>query len=322
MRETILAHGGEVRFGSKVVGVQQNALGPCLHLADGTVLEAGAVILATGHSANDVYAMLHEAGVLLEAKPFALGVRIEHPQAIIDEMQYHLPMRHPALSPATYSLVAQHEGTGVFSFCMCPGGVIAPCATNPGEIVTNGWSPSKRNNPYANSGLVAEIKPAHWAKYGAHNPLAGLAYRGAVERACFTAGGGTLAAPAQRAADFVAGRLSPTLPGSSYHPGLASVGLREVLPPHVYQALRAGLKAFDKKMKGYLTNEAVLVATESRTSAPVRIPRGKDTLMHPQVAGLFPCGEGAGFAGGIVSAAIDGERCADAAAAWLKSKGL
>jgi uncharacterized FAD-dependent dehydrogenase len=286
------------------------------------------MILATGHSARDVFELLHHQGIAIEGKPFAIGVRIEHPQELIDSIQYHGgpgsgngSERSPHLPPASYSLVAQERGRGVFSFCMCPGGIIAPAATAPGEIVVNGWSPSKRNNPYANSGTVVAVDERDFAGAGFSGPLAAMQYQQMVERQAFAAGGGGLIAPAQRMGDFAAGKLSASLPRCSYLPGIRSVPMQEVLPTAVSDALRLALADFGKKMKGYFTNEAVLVATESRTSSPVRIPRDRDTLQHPGVKGLFPCGEGAGYAGGIVSAAIDGERCAGMVAAYAGIKG-
>ncbi len=315
MREAIIQCGGEVYFGRKLSGfnIENNTI-KGVATADGAFFPASAVILATGHSARDIFETLHKQSILIESKPFALGVRIEHPQSLIDSIQYHCPVRGEYLPPASYSLVAQEYGRGVFSFCMCPGGIIAPAATAPGELVVNGWSPSKRNNPYANSGTVVSVDEKDFAQYGFTGPLAAMQYQRMVEQAAFAAGGSTLAAPAQRMTDFVDGRQSKTLPDCSYLPGLKSAQLSEVLPPEVHKALRQAVVDFGKKMKGYFTNEAVLVATESRTSSPVRIPRDKDTLQHPQIKGLFPCGEGAGYAGGIVSAAIDGERCAEAAA--------
>lgn len=314
MREAIIDCGGEVRFdtkltdilldGDKLRGVQ---------CADGTAITCDKLILATGHSARDIYTLLHSKGIEVECKPFALGVRIEHPQQLIDSIQYHCNVRDEHLPPASYAVVAQEYGRGVFSFCMCPGGIIAPAATNPGEIVVNGWSPSKRNNPYANSGTVVAVDEKDYAKYGFTGVLAGMHYQQMVEQKAFEAGGGKLVAPAQRMDDFVRGKISSTLPGCSYLPGLHSTSLYDVLPEAVAQSLKSAMTDFGKKMKGYYTNEAVMVATESRTSSPVRIPRHKETLQHTQIKGLYPCAEGAGYAGGIVSAAIDGERCAEMA---------
>jgi uncharacterized FAD-dependent dehydrogenase len=287
--------------------------------SNGSFFAARSLILATGHSARDIFSLLHAQGIAIEAKPFALGVRIEHPQELIDSIQYHCAVRGDFLPPASYSLVAQEFGRGVFSFCMCPGGIIAPASTAPGEIVVNGWSPSKRNNPYANSGTVVAVDERDFAAAGFTGELAAMHYQGMVEQRAFEQGGGALQAPAQRMADYVAGARSQSLPDCSYLPGITSAQISKVLPLQVHAALRQGVIDFGKKMKGYFTNEAVLVATESRTSSPVRIPRDKDSLQHPQVAGLFPCGEGAGYAGGIISAGVDGERCAEAAVFHLTS---
>ncbi|GAB3915693.1 NAD(P)/FAD-dependent oxidoreductase [Mucilaginibacter boryungensis] len=313
MRETILNAGGEVLFDTKVTSLIVE-LGKIkgVKTATSESLKADAVVLATGHSARDIFEMLQHQNILIEAKPFALGVRIEHPQQIIDRAQYHCDARGEYLPPSYYSLVEQVEGRGVFSFCMCPGGIIAPCSTEPGEIVVNGWSPSKRNNPYANSGTVVQINLEDVAGDNA-DPFKLLNFQKQVEQAAFAAGGGRLVAPGQRMVDFVEGRLSKDLPKNSYLPGTKSVELKEVLPGWINERLRKALPAFGKKMKGYYTNEAILVGVESRTSSPIKIPRDKETLEHPQIKGLFPCGEGAGYAGGIISAAIDGINCAVAA---------
>ncbi len=314
MREAIEACGGELHFGTRMAGILTDGRDvKGIKASNGEVFQAPAVILATGHSARDVFTLLHEQGIAIEAKPFALGVRIEHPQALIDSIQYHCALRGDYLPPASYSLVAQEFGRGVFSFCMCPGGIIAPAATAPGEIVVNGWSPSKRNNPYANSGTVVAVDERDFAAAGFSGPLAAMHYQAMVERQAFVSGGGALKAPAQRMADFVRGRQSTSLPDCSYLPGISSAQIGAVLPEPVHAALRQAVTDFGKKMRGYFTNDAVLVATESRTSSPVRIPRDKDSLQHPGIAGLYPCGEGAGYAGGIISAGIDGERCAEAA---------
>ncbi|GAB3937312.1 NAD(P)/FAD-dependent oxidoreductase [Mucilaginibacter myungsuensis] len=314
MRDNVRNAGGDVLFDTKVTefivefgqikGVKTSA---------GETIKSDAVILATGHSARDVFEMLHRQNILIEAKPFALGVRIEHPQYIIDKAQYHCDVRGEYLPPSYYSLVEQVDGRGVFSFCMCPGGIIAPCSTEPGEIVVNGWSPSKRNNPYANSGTVVQINFEDVPGDDA-DPFKLLNFQKQVEQAAFAAGGGSLVAPGQRMVDFVEGRLSADLPKNSYLPGTKSVELINVLPHKVQDRLRKALPVFGKKMKGYYTNEAILVGVESRTSSPVKVPRDKETLQHPQVKGLYPCGEGAGYAGGIISAAIDGINCAVAAA--------
>jgi len=310
MRKQIVDAGGLFLFGKKVVDfLLQDGQIRSVRTADGETFEGEAIILATGHSARDIFQLLHEKNILIEIKPFALGVRIEHPQHLIDTIQYRTPS--PFLPPAAYSLVEQIDRRGVFSFCMCPGGIIAPAATADGEVVVNGWSPSRRNNPYANSGIVVSVGEKDMAPWNNKGPLAGLALQQSVEQKAFMAGGGKLVAPAQRMADFVAGRVSADLPSCSYLPGIHSVPLEKVLPRAIFEDLRGGFKAFGEKMRGYLTNEAVIVATESRTSSPVRIPRDPETLRHPQIHNLFPCGEGAGYAGGIISAAMDGERVAD-----------
>jgi len=313
IRETILNAGGEIHFDAKVTSLIisfDKIKG--VELASGEKINSDAVILATGHSARDVFEMLHRQNVLIEAKPFALGVRIEHPQEIIDRAQYHCEFRGDDLPPSYYSLVEQVDGRGVFSFCMCPGGIIAPCATEANEIVVNGWSPSKRNNPYANSGTVVQINLEDVAG-DENDPFKMLKFQQEIERIAFTAGGGSLVAPAQRMVDFVNGRQSIDLPKNSYLPGTRSTQLKEVLPDWINERLRKALPVFGQKMKGYYTNEAILVGVESRTSSPVKVPRDKETLQHPQITGLFPCGEGAGYAGGIISAAIDGINCATAA---------
>ncbi|HEY0979095.1 MAG TPA: FAD-dependent oxidoreductase [Flavobacteriales bacterium] len=313
MREAVIAAGGEVHFEQRVTDllIEEGRIRG-VATAKGDRIEVGHVVLATGHSARDIFDLLFAKGVRLEAKPFALGVRIEHPQHIIDRIRYHCDPRDPFLPAASYNAVQQVDGRGVFSFCMCPGGIIAPCATAPGEVVTNGWSPSKRDNPYANSGIVVEsgVLTADPAK----DPLAGVRYQSAIEQRAWLAGGRRQTAPAQRMDDFINGRMSSDLPDCSYPPGIVPVQLKDVLPPEITQRLKGGLKAFGEKMRGYRTNEAVLVAVESRTSSPVRIPRDPITLQHVEVKGLYPCGEGAGYAGGIVSAAMDGLRVAEAVA--------
>ena len=318
MRKQIIDCGGEVLFEKKLTDIllEGDAIAG-IKTAEGDTILCKAVILATGHSARDIFTLLDDKGITIECKPFALGVRIEHPQLLIDQSQYHCTVRDPFLPPASYSLVAQEYGRGVFSFCMCPGGIIAPAATAPGEIVVNGWSPSKRNNPFANSGTVVAVDEHDFAAYKFTGPLAAMHYQQMVEQKAFVAGGGKLVAPAQRMADFVDGKVSSTLPACSYLPGIHSAAISEVLPGEVNAALKRAVVDFGRKMKGYYTNEAVLVATESRTSSPVRIPRDKETLQHIQIKGLYPCAEGAGYAGGIVSAAIDGERCTEAVVNWL-----
>jgi uncharacterized FAD-dependent dehydrogenase len=313
MRETILNAGGEIMFDTKVTALDiQFGKIVGVKTAAGDIIKADAVILATGHSARDVFEMLHHQNILVEAKPFALGVRIEHPQEIIDKAQYHCDVRGEYLPPSYYSLVEQVDDRGVFSFCMCPGGIIAPCSTEPGEIVVNGWSPSKRNNPFANSGTVVQINLEDVAGDNA-DPFKLLRFQQQVEQVAFKAGGGNLVAPGQRMVDFVEGRVSVDIPKNSYLPGVASSDLKEVLPSWIHQRLQKALPAFGRKMKGYYTNEALLVGVESRTSSPIKIPRDRETMQHPQIQGLYPCGEGAGYAGGIISAAIDGINCTLAA---------
>lgn len=311
IREAIIEAGGEVHFDTKVVDILESfGIVRGVVLENGEKIQADHVILATGHSARDIYELFHKKNWLMEAKPFALGVRIEHPQYIIDQSQYHCESRGDFLPPAYYSLVEQVNNRGVFSFCMCPGGVIAPCATEEGEIVVNGWSPSKRNNPHANSGTVVQINLEDFPD-ALENPLALLDFQKAIERKAFQLGGGNQVAPAQRMVDFVEGKVSLDLPDNSYKPGTKSIDLKEILPDFVHNSLKKALPIFGKKMKGYYTNEALLVGVESRTSAPIRIPRDRLTLEHPQIKGLYPCGEGAGYAGGIISAAIDGINCAN-----------
>ncbi|MBN8702658.1 MAG: FAD-binding protein [Bacteroidetes bacterium] len=325
MREQIQEAGGEVLFNLKVIDLlasDKKLSGVVVEdLISSNIYElaANSVILATGHSARDIFTLLHKKSILLEFKPFALGVRVEHPQSLIDSIQYHCAIKEVEeqrkyLPAASYSLVEQVDGKGVYSFCMCPGGIIAPCATSPGEVVTNGWSPSKRNNPFANSGLVVSVEEKDIPAFKNYGPLMGMYFQQSVEQQMCKAGGNTQVAPAQRLVDFVNNKLSADIPQTSYQPGVVSAELHQLLPKFVSTRLQKALKEFGKKMRGYYSNEAVLVATESRTSSPVRIPRDKETFQHPQLKGLFPCGEGAGYAGGIISAAIDGERVAEAAA--------
>ncbi|CAN5489366.1 FAD-binding protein [soil metagenome] len=313
IRHTILNAGGEIHFETclKDFIIQNNKVEGIIARQAGNEIEfrSERIILATGHSARDIFHLLNQRNILIEAKPFALGVRMEHPQHIIDSLQYHCDVRGEFLPPASYSLVAQSGKRGVYSFCMCPGGIIAPASTDINEIVVNGWSPSKRNNPFANSGLVVSVDAEDYAQTNA-SPLDALNYQAAIEQKSFHSGGGKLKAPAQRLIDFVERKHSSSLPTNSYIPGLTSFQLDDTLPLEITKALRESLKEFGKKLKSLYTNEAILVATESRTSSPVRIPRDRETLEHPQIHGLFPCGEGAGYAGGIVSAAMDGERCA------------
>jgi uncharacterized FAD-dependent dehydrogenase len=320
MRAHIIQCGGIIHFETRMTDIilKDNTLTGIKTQKD-DVIHADAVILATGHSARDVFSLLHNKKIEIEAKPFALGVRIEHPQSLIDSIQYHCRIRNPYLPPAAYSWVEQVNANGVFSFCMCPGGIIAPASTAPGEVVVNGWSPSKRNNPFANSGIVVSVSVEEISRFlkKKPHPLLMMEFQQQIEQSAFHAGGGNLKAPAQRMVDFTENRFSNNLPECSYHPGLTSADLKDVLPSFITNGLRGALIQTGKKMKGYLTNEAVLVATESRTSSPVKIPRNTDTLQHEQISRLYPCGEGAGYAGGIISAAMDGEKVAEAIALVL-----
>lgn len=313
MRRSILEAGGEIRFENRVVDLrlEQNRIRGVV-TANGEEVIGEAVILATGHSARDIFELLVTCGVKLEPKPFAMGVRIEHPQPLIDQIQYHTTDRHPNLPAASYRLAHTVEERGVFSFCMCPGGWIVPAATEGDEVVVNGMSLSRRDSPFANSGIVVAIEPEDLHNYQEHGVLAGVAYQKAVETMANHAGGGIQKAPAQRVPDFVTGKLSETLPASSYKPGLTPVPLHELLPPAIAHRLQEGLYHFGQLMPGYYTDEAVIVGVESRTSSPVRIPRDPQTLQHPEVNDFYPCGEGGGYAGGIVSAALDGIRVAEA----------
>jgi uncharacterized FAD-dependent dehydrogenase len=312
MRATIEHFGGQVLFGKTVIDIQLSKERSFMGVicADGSLFEGDGCILATGHSARDIYALLHHKGIEIEAKPFALGIRVEHPQALIDEIQYKRKERGPYLPPSSYSLVCQVADRGVFSFCMCPGGLIVPAATAPGEIVVNGMSPSKRDSPFSNSGMVVAIEIDDLKQYKKDGVFASMAFQRDVEQNVFNAGDGSQKGPAVRLTDFVNRKVSSTLPSTSYIPGIYPAPIYDLLPDFVSDRLVEGLKIFGKKMKGYLTSEAIAVATESRTSAPIKIPRDPINLMHPSTPGLFPCGEGAGYAGGIVSAAMDGIRVA------------
>ena len=324
IRETILRYGGEVHFGQlvtdfllkdgRMVGVVTHSTG---EQATQSEYFAKAVILATGHSARDIYRLLHQRNIRIEAKPFALGIRVEHPQPLIDGIQYRQNDRDEHLPAASYSLVAQVRGRGVFSFCMCPGGLVVPAATAPGEIVVNGMSMSRRDSPFANSGMVTAVEPEDLAPWAKHGVFAAMEFQSEVERRLFAAGDGSQKGPALRLTDFINGKISRDLPDSSYIPGLYPAPLFELLPGFIYQRMRDGLAEFGKQMRGFHTAEASVVATESRTSSPIRIPRDAATFMHPDVSGLFPCAEGAGYAGGILSAAMDGQNVAGAVAGWL-----
>ena len=317
IRDSIIKSGGEIRFHTKVTDLllSSDQINGVI-LNDGEKIEGESVILATGHSARDIFELLHERKILIEAKPFAIGVRVEHPQQIIDKLQYHCDERGPFLPASSYALVHQvvtgNQQRGVFSFCMCPGGFVVPCATAPGEVVVNGMSPSRRDSRFANSGIVVAIETSDFRKFDSYGPLAGLYFQKEIEQKACAIAGGKQTAPAQRLLDFIEGKLSSSLPDTSYQPGVVSQDVGSVFPRFISQGLRQGFRSFGEKMSGYLTNEAQILGVESRTSSPVRIPRDKNTLEHPQVKRLFPCGEGAGYAGGIVSAAMDGERSANA----------
>lgn len=328
IRHAIIDCGGEFHFNKRVEDlVVRNDSIKAVKTADGDVIKGEEYILATGHSARDIYLLLHRHQIAIEPKPFALGVRVEHPQELINHIQYgnhyiqsRIPTNETNLPPASYSLVSQVDGRGVFSFCMCPGGIIATASTSEKEMVVNGWSPSKRNNPFANSGMVVQLEIEdiyHLNKRNRVNspqeyPFIMLDFQRSIEQRAYTLGGGQFIAPAQRLVDFVEGHVSVDLPQCSYVRGLHSAGLVDVFPTFIYSKLRNAFTTFEKKMPGYYTNEAVVVAAESRTSSPIRVPRDRENFHHPQIANLFPCGEGAGYAGGIVSAAIDGERVAHA----------
>lgn len=319
IREQILQCGGEIFFNAKLsdFSIKENKI-QSIEINHSDMIPVQNVVLATGHSADDVYTLLHKKNILLEAKDFALGVRIEHSQEQMNEMQYgkiHAQQMKEnaacALQPASYSLVEQVDGRGVFSFCMCPGGIIAPASTTQNALVVNGWSPSKRNNPFANSGLVVGIKQEDVSAFEHHGVLAALHFRKNIEQKCFDAGGGKFVAPAQSLQDFLHNKLSKHELKTSYLPGVKACNLNEILPPFISHALKQGVKQYAKKVKNYIGSDVNIVATESRTSAPIRIPRYKDLLQHVQISNLYPCAEGAGYAGGIVSAAMDGQKIAE-----------
>ena len=319
IRDKIIECGGKVIFETRVTDfiVKNNEIqGVVTHNGDSIL--ANKLILATGHSARDIFELLDKKKIFIEAKPFALGVRAEHPQELIDRIQYSCDYRGEFLPPSPYSIVKQVNGRGMYSFCMCPGGVIAPCATSPGEVVTNGWSPSKRDQITANSGIVVELKLEDFKPFEKFGALAGLEFQKSIEQKAWNLGGKTQKVPAQRMVDFTQSKISSSIPKTSYVPGTTSVELGQVFPGFLTQIMREGFSEFGKTMKGYLTNDAILHAPESRTSSPVRIPRDGLTYEHLQIKGLYPCGEGAGYAGGIVSAAIDGEKCALMIAEVLK----
>jgi len=313
IRQTIINAGGDVLFNTRVddLLIEDTRITGVV-TSDGQTIHAEAVILATGHSARDVYHMLHNRAIMLEAKTWAMGVRVEHPQELIDQIQYHSPEgRGDYLPAANYSFTCQVQDRGVYSFCMCPGGFIVPAMTGPNEMVVNGMSPSQRNSPFANSGMVVEVRPEDLGDFRKFGVMGGLMFQQEVERLCYVNGGQGVIAPAQCLTDFVQGRLSYDLPDSSYIPGTISSPLHFVLPDHISKRLQEGFKQFGRWADGYLTDDAIVLGTESRTSSPVRIPRNPNSLEHVQIKGLFPCGEGAGYAGGIASSAIDGEKCAE-----------
>ncbi len=315
MREFILQHGGEIHFNTRVTDfILEGDSIKGVRTQSGDAWRADHVILATGHSARDIFELLHQKGIEIELKPLAIGVRVEHRQSLIDSIQYSCDVRSEYLPPSPYSISKQVDGRGVYSFCMCPGGVIAPCATRPGEIVTNGWSSSRRARATANSGIVVELREEDFKPFAGHGALAAMEFQKSIEQKAWQLGGRTQMAPAQRLVDFTEGRVSNDLPNTSYAPGIRSVEMAELLPDFIHRALVSGFKQFDRSMKGYLTNDAVVHAPESRTSSPVRIPRDRQSFQHVRIQGLYPCGEGAGYAGGIISAAMDGEKCAMACA--------
>lgn len=315
MRQHILLSGGEIHFDSRITDFKTEADRiVSVETASGDIFEGDALILATGHSARDIYELLHRKGLELTEKGFAMGLRVEHSQDLIDQIQYSCTVRDEYLPAAAYNLVEQIEGRGVYSFCMCPGGFIVPAATGPEEVVVNGMSPSKRNSKFANSGIVTEIRPEDFPNREKYGIMAGLKYQQSIEHSAYLNGGKGVEAPAQRLTDFVNGRLSKNLPETSYHPGIISSPMHFWLPEAISKRLREGLRRFDNKMKGCLNEEGVGIGVESRTSSPLRIPRDKNTRNHPQIKNLYPCGEGAGFSGGIVSSALDGEKSAEAVA--------
>ena len=312
IRERIIEYGGKILFNSRLVDIKiKNKRVSSVTLMDKTEISCSKIILATGHSARDIFELLKNKGVFLEKKSFALGVRVEHSQDLIDQIQYKCNSRGEYLPPAPYSISKQINGRGVYSFCMCPGGIIAPCATSQNEVVTNGWSPSKRDYPSSNSGIVVELKNNDFNEFSKHNVFAGLEFQKNIEKNAWEMAGKTQKVPAQRLVDFIDGKTSIDIPKTSYLPGTTSSNLKDLFPKFIYKNLQQGFIEFGKQMKGYLTNEAIVHAPESRTSSPVRIPRNPQTLEHIEIKGLYPCGEGAGYAGGIISAAIDGQKCAE-----------
>jgi len=319
IREKIIEFGGKVLFDTRLTDIiLKNNEVQGIVTNTGETINASKIILATGHSARDIFELLDRKKIFIEAKPFALGVRAEHPQELIDKIQYSCDYRGEYLPPAAYSIVKQVNGRGMYSFCMCPGGVIAPCATSPGEVVTNGWSPSKRDQATANSGIVVELKLEDFKPFAKFGALAGMEFQKSIEQKAWHLSGETQKVPAQRMVDFTQSKSSSDIPKTSYVPGTTPVEMGQVFPGFLTQIMREGFSEFGKSVRGYLTNDAILHAPESRTSSPVRIPRDIETYEHVQIKGLYPCGEGAGYAGGIISAAIDGEKCALKCAQTIK----
>ncbi|MBK8982614.1 MAG: FAD-dependent oxidoreductase [Ignavibacteria bacterium] len=318
LRSTILNYGGEVNFNSSVTDliIRNNKMSGVVINNSHEIL-SGNVVLATGHSARDIYYLLKDKNILTEVKPFALGVRAEHPQELIDEIQYRQNPRSRYLPAASYKLAAQCGGRGVYSFCMCPGGLIVPAATSPGELVVNGMSMSRRDSKFANSGIVVAIETEDLKDHVSHGTFMGIEFQKKTEKNFFDKGDGGQQAPAQRLTDFLEKKPSGSLPECSYIPGIYSADINELLPGSISEKLRAAFSEFGKKMKGYLTEEAIITGPESRTSSPVRIPRDRQTYEHVEINGLYPCGEGAGYAGGIISAALDGQNSAKAIAVKL-----
>ena len=312
VRKSILDAGGVIMFEKRVTDIliENNSITGVL-TSGGEKFLSSHLILATGHSSRDIYDICRNRQIKLEMKSFAMGVRVEHPQELIDTIRYHGNKRGKYLPAASYSLVKQVDGRGVYSFCMCPGGFIVPSATSQEEVVVNGMSPSERNSPYANAGMVVEIKPEDLVKYQVHGELAGLEFQKDLEKAAWINGGKTQRAPAQRLTDFVAGKVSSSLPEVSYFPGVTASPLHQWLPDSIGSRLMEGFRQFGMMMKGFLTDEAVILGVESRTSSPVRIPRNPETMEHINIKGLYPCGEGSGYAGGIVSSAVDGMKAAE-----------
>ena len=321
IREMIISCGGEIHFNNQIIDIliENNSIKGFENQRN-EKFNFSNVIFATGHSARDIYELFHKKGIEMEAKPFAVGVRVEHPQQLIDNIQYHSNKKNPYLPTATYSLVNQINGRGIFSFCMCPGGVIVPAGSDSNQIVVNGMSNSLRNSPYANSGIVVTLNLDDYKKYGINNPLSGLLFQSEIEKPAFDISENALLAPAQKMTDFVNGKTSTSLNPSSYLPGLKSFPLNKILPKEINECLQKGFLEFDKKMKGFYTEQANVIGFESRTSSPIRIVRNNETFEHVKIAGLYPCGEGAGYAGGIVSSAIDGINSAKAIAIKILNK--